>query len=201
MWSTRSWLGKSVYRRTVDLSAIRIQLPQVGGHSTSTLCSITASLFAKERNTMLNAEPKPTSDILSENGPHHTSIAPALPSSHHPSPHRPARLVRSQSPYGTSWRKSLDPWATTLAAIRQFSSRQTRCGILRTCPAAPRSVLYSVVARAAALTNTYSRQLRNLNPGRRAPAHLIGDDLARYGAVDLAGNPMTHRAQRDPQLR
>jgi len=25
MWSTRSWLGKSVYRRTVDLSAIRIQ--------------------------------------------------------------------------------------------------------------------------------------------------------------------------------
>ena len=54
---------------------------------------------------------------------------------------------------------------------------------------------------AAALTNPYSRQLRNLNPGRRAPAHLIGDDLARYGAVDLAGNPMTHRAQRDPQLR
>ena len=33
---------------------------------------------AKGRNTMLNVEPNTTSDILSENGSHHTSIVPAL---------------------------------------------------------------------------------------------------------------------------
>jgi hypothetical protein len=44
---------------------------------------------------MLNAEPDTTSDILSENGSHHTSIVPALPSSHHPSPHRPGVMVES----------------------------------------------------------------------------------------------------------
>jgi hypothetical protein len=73
-------------------------------------------------NTMLNAEPDTTSYILSENGSHHTSIAPALPSGHHPSPHRPGRLARSKSAYGTSSPKGLDAWATTLAAIHRFSS-------------------------------------------------------------------------------
>jgi hypothetical protein len=45
---------------------------------------------------MLNAEPNTTSDILSENGSHHTSIVAVVPSSHHPSPHRPeaARSVK-----------------------------------------------------------------------------------------------------------
>jgi len=71
---------------------------------------------------MLNAEPDTTSDILSENGSHHTSIVPALPSSHHSSPHRPGRLAQSKSAYGTSSPKGPDPWATTLAAIHQFSS-------------------------------------------------------------------------------
>src|SRR5260370_9781818 len=71
---------------------------------------------------MLNAEPNMTSDIVSENGSHHTSIAPALPSSHHPSPHQPSRLAQSKSAYGTSSPKGPDPWATTLAAIHQFSS-------------------------------------------------------------------------------
>jgi hypothetical protein len=71
---------------------------------------------------MLNAEPNTTSDILSENGSHHTSIVPALPSSHHLSPHRAGRLARSKSAYGTSSPKGPDPWVTTLAAIRQFSS-------------------------------------------------------------------------------
>jgi Domain of unknown function (DUF3331) len=71
---------------------------------------------------MLNAEPNTTSDILSENGSHRTSIVSALPSSHHPSPHRPARLAQSKSTHGTSSPKSPDPWATTLAAIHQFSS-------------------------------------------------------------------------------
>jgi hypothetical protein len=71
---------------------------------------------------MLNAEPDTTSDILSLNGSHHTSIAPALPSSHHPSPHRPGRLARSKSAYGASSPKGPDPWVTTLAAIRKFSS-------------------------------------------------------------------------------
>ena len=63
---------------------------------------------------MLNAEPIMTSDILSENGSCHASIDPTLPSTHHPSSHRPDRL--------TSAHKGRDPWATTLAAIRQFSS-------------------------------------------------------------------------------
>jgi Domain of unknown function (DUF3331) len=71
---------------------------------------------------MLNAEPSTTSDILSENGSHHTSIVPALPSSHHRSPHRPGRLTPSKSACGTSSPKGPDPWATTLAAIHQFSS-------------------------------------------------------------------------------
>jgi Domain of unknown function (DUF3331) len=71
---------------------------------------------------MLNAEPDMTSDVLSENGPHDTSIASALPSSRHPSPHRPGRLAQSKSAYGTSSPTGPDPWATTLAAIRQFSS-------------------------------------------------------------------------------
>jgi hypothetical protein len=71
---------------------------------------------------MLNAEPNTTSEILSENGAHHTSIVPALPSSHHPSPHRPGRLTRSESADGTSSAKSPDPWAITLAAIHQFSA-------------------------------------------------------------------------------
>ena len=71
---------------------------------------------------MLNAEPNTPSDILSENGSHHTSIVPALPSSHHPSPHQPGRLAQSKSAYGTSSPKGPDPWATTLAAIHQFSS-------------------------------------------------------------------------------
>ena len=71
---------------------------------------------------MLNAEPNMTSDIVSENGSHHTSIVPALPSGHHPSPHRPGRLARSKSAYGASSPKRPDPWATTLAAISQFSS-------------------------------------------------------------------------------
>jgi len=45
---------------------------------------------------MLNAEPNTTSDIQSEYGSHHRSIVPAVPSSHHPSPHRPggARSVK-----------------------------------------------------------------------------------------------------------
>jgi len=61
---------------------------------------------------MLNAEPDTTSDILSENGPHDTSIAPTLPSSHHPSPHRPGRLARSKSAYGASSPKGRPhaPW-------------------------------------------------------------------------------------------
>ncbi|MDB5833752.1 MAG: hypothetical protein JWR14_3582 [Caballeronia sp.] len=71
---------------------------------------------------MLNAEPDTTSDILSENGPHDTSIASTLPSSRHPSPHRPGRLTQSKSAYGTASPKGPDPWATTLAAIRKFSS-------------------------------------------------------------------------------
>ena len=71
---------------------------------------------------MLNAEPNTTSDILSENGSHHTSIVPAVPSSHHPSPYRPGRLAQSKSAYGSALPKGPDPWATTLAAIRQFSS-------------------------------------------------------------------------------
>src|ERR1700737_3782437 len=85
------------------------------------VCSITASLFPAERNTMLNAEPNTTSEILSENGSHHTSIVPALPSSHHPSPHRPGRLAQSKSAYGSALPRGPDPWATTLAAIPQFS--------------------------------------------------------------------------------
>jgi hypothetical protein len=71
---------------------------------------------------MLNAESDTTSDILSENGPHDTSIAPTLPSSRHPSPHRPGRLAQSKSAYGTASPTDPDPWATTLVAIRQFSS-------------------------------------------------------------------------------
>jgi hypothetical protein len=71
---------------------------------------------------MLNAEPDTTSDILSENGPHDTSIVPALPSAHHLSPHRPSRLARSKSAYGASSPKGPDPWATTLASIRKFTS-------------------------------------------------------------------------------
>ncbi len=71
---------------------------------------------------MLDAEPNTTSDILSENGSHHTSIAPALPSGHHPSPHRPGRLAQSRSAAGTSSPKGPDPWASTLAAIHRFSS-------------------------------------------------------------------------------
>src|SRR5260370_13922247 len=86
------------------------------------VCSITASLFPAERNRMLNAEPNTTLEILSENGAHHTSIVPALPSSHHPSPHRPGRLTRSESAVGTSSAKTPDPWAITLAAIHQFSA-------------------------------------------------------------------------------
>src|ERR1700676_1523116 len=71
---------------------------------------------------MLNAEPDTTPDILSLNGSHHTSIGPALPSRRHRSPHRPGRLARSKSAYGASSPKGPDPWVTTLAAIRQFSS-------------------------------------------------------------------------------
>jgi hypothetical protein len=85
-------------------------------------CSIAASLFAKERNTMLNAEPNTALEILSENGARPTSIGPALPSSHHSSPHRPGRLTRSTSGDGASSAKGPDPWATTLAAIHQFSA-------------------------------------------------------------------------------
>ena len=71
---------------------------------------------------MLNAEPNTTSDILSENGSHHTSIVPAVPSSQHPLPHRPGRLAQSKSAYGSASPKGADPSATTLAAIHQFSS-------------------------------------------------------------------------------
>jgi hypothetical protein len=71
---------------------------------------------------MLNAEPDMTSDVLSENGPHDTSIASALPPSRHPSQHRPGRIAQSKSAYGPSSPTGPDPWATTLAAIRQFSS-------------------------------------------------------------------------------
>jgi hypothetical protein len=48
----------------------------------SPLCSMTASLFAKERNTILNAERNTTSDIPSENGAHDESIVPGLPRTH-----------------------------------------------------------------------------------------------------------------------
>jgi Domain of unknown function (DUF3331) len=82
----------------------------------------TASLFAKEKNTMLNAKLNTTKDIPSDYGSHHTSIVPTLPSGHHPSPHRPVRLAQSASSYDTSSPKGRDPWATTLAAIHQFSS-------------------------------------------------------------------------------
>src|SRR5258706_4679521 len=71
---------------------------------------------------MLDAEPNTTSDILSENGSHHTSIAPALPSGHHPSPHRPGRLPQSRSAAGTSSPKDPDHWASTPSAIHNFSS-------------------------------------------------------------------------------
>jgi hypothetical protein len=82
----------------------------------------TASLFAKEKNTMLNAELNTTTDIPSDHGSHHTSTVPTLSSRHHPSPHRPAGLAQSTSSYGASSPKGRDPWATTLAAIHQFSS-------------------------------------------------------------------------------
>jgi hypothetical protein len=71
---------------------------------------------------MLNAEPNTALEILSENGARPTSIGPALPSSHHSSPHRPGRLTRSTSGDGASSAKGPDPWATTLAAIHQFSA-------------------------------------------------------------------------------
>ncbi|CAB3793133.1 DUF3331 domain-containing protein [Pararobbsia alpina] len=71
---------------------------------------------------MLKAESNTTSDILSENGSYPTSVVPALPSGHHSSPHPAGRSVQSKSAYGTSSPKGPDPWATTLAAIRQFSS-------------------------------------------------------------------------------
>jgi hypothetical protein len=58
---------------------------------------------------MLNAEPNTTSDILSENGSHHTSIVPAVPLSHHPSPHRPGRLAQSKSAYGSALPKGPQP--------------------------------------------------------------------------------------------
>jgi hypothetical protein len=92
------------------------------GHSTTPIRLIAASLFTKERNSMLNAEPDTTSDILSENGTHDTSIASALPSNRRPSPDRTGRLAKSKSAYSTSSPTGPDPWATTLAAIRQFSS-------------------------------------------------------------------------------
>ncbi len=63
---------------------------------------------------MLNAEPNTASDILSENDSHHASIAPTLPSTRCPSSHRPGRLASAP--------KGRDPWATTPAAIHQFSS-------------------------------------------------------------------------------
>jgi hypothetical protein len=72
---------------------------------------------------MLNAEPNTTSEILSENGSHHTSIVvPAVPSSHHPSPHRPRELAQSKSADGSALPRGPDPSATTLTAIHQFSS-------------------------------------------------------------------------------
>jgi hypothetical protein len=42
-----------------------------------------ASLFAKERNTMLNAEPSTTSDIPSKKASNDMSIVPAPPPTHH----------------------------------------------------------------------------------------------------------------------
>jgi hypothetical protein len=71
---------------------------------------------------MLNAPDTPTSDMPSESGSHYASTAAALPSSHDPSPHRPGRLARSKSAYCALSPKVPDPWATTLAAIREFSS-------------------------------------------------------------------------------
>lgn len=71
---------------------------------------------------MLDAEPNATSDILSENGSNLTSIVPALPAGHYPSPHRPGRLAQSKSACGTSSPNGMDPWASTLAAIHRFSS-------------------------------------------------------------------------------
>lgn len=56
---------------------------------------------------MLNAEPNTTSDILSENGSHHTSIVLAVPSRHHPSPHRPGRLASDARTRTTSRRDKL----------------------------------------------------------------------------------------------
>src|SRR5260370_34313908 len=46
-------------------------------------CSITASLFPAERNTMLDAEPTTDLESLSENGDHPTCSALALPTSQH----------------------------------------------------------------------------------------------------------------------
>jgi hypothetical protein len=68
---------------------------------------------------MLSAQPDITSDILSENGLHDMSIPPALSfrSSVATSAGR-ARPVKVR--YGTSSPTAPDPWATTLAAIRQF---------------------------------------------------------------------------------
>jgi hypothetical protein len=71
---------------------------------------------------MLNVELNTTSDILSEDGSQHTSIAPAVSSSHQPSPHRSGRLAQSESAYGSALPKGSDPSATTLAAIHPFSS-------------------------------------------------------------------------------
>jgi hypothetical protein len=116
MSSTR-WCRGSAGASTVVLST---SAPYVSSsrrsvrYSTSSLSSIAGSLFANERDTMLNAERNSTSDILSDNSSCHASIDPTLLVDEHPSSHRPPCLT--SAPGGQ------DPWASMLATIHQLSS-------------------------------------------------------------------------------
>jgi len=87
---------------------------------------------------MLNAEPNTTSDIpVQRMALTIRLLSPRCPQAINLSPHRAGRLARSKSAYGTSSPKGPDPWVTTLAAIRQFSSPPDPMHNSRTCPAAP----------------------------------------------------------------